>query len=123
MDKRIINLVLEISGWVNQPLSSEFHDDGEEICKLISSVQHKLKEGEIGRWGNSTITMGLIANIHELCANIHDISYELLTYCDYPSSELIQEGINLYSEHENLFNHYVEELKSIIEGIRNSNSF
>ena len=123
MDKRIINLILELSGWINQPLSSKFHDDGEEICELIRSVQQKLKEGEIGHWGNSTITKGLIANIYEICTNIHDISYELLTYIDYPSSELIHEGINLYNEYENLFNHYVEELKSIIEGIRNSNSF
>ena len=114
---------MELSGWINQPLSSKFHDDGEEICELIRSVQQKLKEGEIGHWGNSTITKGLIANIYEICTNIHDISYELLTYIDYPSSELIHEGINLYNEYENLFNHYVEELKSIIEGIRNSNSF
>ena len=130
MDKRIINLILEIDHWIHQPLTSSFIDDGIEICRHINDLMDKIEEGEIGKWGNSKISSELVQSIYHLIISIlevgediTDAKFRLSLNLSQLNEDSIWELNNKLTCGELELPELTDELKSITEGIRNSNSF
>ena len=130
MDKRIINLILEIDHWIRQPLTSAFIDDGVEICRHVNDLMDKIEEGEIGKWGNSKISGELVQSIYQLIISIlevgediADAKFRLSLNLSQLNEDSIWELNNKLTCGELELPELTDELKSIIEGIRNSNSF
>ena len=130
MDKRIINLILEIDHWIHQPLTSVFIDDGVKICRHVDDLMDKIEEGEIGKWGNSKISGELFQSIYQLIISILDVGediadakFRLSLNLSHLNEDSIWELNNKLTCGELELPELTDELKSIIEGIRNSNSF
>ena len=130
MDKRIKKIILDIDFWVKQPLTSAFYDDGVELLRLIDGVEKQIAEGEIGYWGNSLVAQELIALIYNLTSSILDVSHDILDAKFWLSIDLTNTNDDRIWELENMLEcgelelpELIEDLKSIINGVRNSNSF
>lgn len=129
MDRRITNIINEIDYWVNQPLTGTFIDDGLEISWYFDKISDKLEEGEIGKWGNTNISIELFQYIHRLIGSIIEVGEEIIDAKLKLSSDLSQFNEDyIWELNNNLdcgeleFPELVYELKSITEGIKNSNS-
>ena len=126
MDRRIKNLILEVDGWIKQPITTLW-ESRDEICGLIKSTISNIEEGEIGYWGNTSVSKGLIESISDLSSKISESSYNVFSYqlSDIKHDDL--EALEFYEEaavaEEHLLMHWINELQSITQGLRNSNSF
>jgi hypothetical protein len=130
MDNRIKKIILDIDFWVKQPLTSAFYDDGVELLRLIEGVEKQIAEGEIGYWGNSLVAQELIVLIYNLTSSILDVSHDILDAKFWLSIDLTNTDDDRIWELENMLEcgelelpELIEDLKSIINGVRNSNSF
>jgi hypothetical protein len=130
MDNRVKKIILDIDFWVKQPLTSAFYDDGVELLRLIDGVEKQIAQGEIGYWGNSLVAEELIAFIYNLTSSILDVSHDILDAKFWLSIDLTNTNDDRIWELENRLEcgelelpELIEDLKSIINGVRNSNSF
>ena len=126
MDRRIKNLILEVDGWIKQPITTLW-EAGDDICGLIRSTISKLEEGEIGYWGNTSVSKGLIESIYDLSSKISESSYNVfsaqLSYTTHDDLEALEFYEAYAVEEKHLLMHWINELQSITQGLRNSNSF
>lgn len=127
MDKRIRDLILEIEFWLQHSESASFYDDGYELCNRVEALRIKMDQGRIASWASPSITLSLIEEIEELCVEIINASHDFtdlrsrLSYGWIDKSEVLSTSKRLV-EFERVLNTHLEELRSIINGIINSNN-
>lgn len=116
MDKRLINIILELSHWVETFESNElWYSEIYEVNNKIDALQKDIEDGKIGYWGNSSLTPTFFDEIKqelEILCTVKELmeGYDEDVLCSY---EFLTSSLNDYKQ----------SLSSTLQAIKDTNSF